>query len=288
MLSLVSSVRCFHIAMQYLRPWRPTFVELCLADEDSLCELRRLERSEVEKRAVVYITLRLVETISKTPSIKSHMELMHTLTSNRDYRVRVGKLSRRERPWTSGHGYDVRVALEVTGNIVWRPKDGQRECRGFAEVVDAVLREEAPPAEASPPHEPDDEEEEEYHEFADVAAQEAFIVDGLDVLGVAVGGQPRARSNSSSSTSSSSSSSAVEKDGCVPTAVVTSRPIAGASTEPLSGASVAHADVAGATGVQRQIDDMSGPWGPHFYFTYRRPGKTNKKGAWQAFCRYHS
>ena len=281
-----STCRCLHIALLYLKPWRPTFAQLCVLDVASLQKLHALAEAP-ERRAghadsdEDYVTLKVGEE-GNLPKLWPHMEFVQSLDLVSSWQVRIGELSQRECPFPYSDG-QVRVKWVSLASAVWR---------GTAQEMLAVrpgARPVNPDVRAEEDRVPDDLSEPEAEEEDDPCDLPADVVDFLCLQADGGGAGIQSNSSTSSSTStssregssqSSSSSTGSESESC-------DQDVALAPGQANAEADAARRQEAqAAVGAPRQVRPESGPWGPWFYMTVRR-GAQPDSGAWQALCKWH-
>ena len=116
-------VRATHIAVQYLRPWRPTFLEIKGASQEDVQLLQAIaDRKEDGSRdeADVYVNMEVVKS-SGEPLLHSATEFMKTLQADLVWRVCKGHLSLREVPFIGRAAiFRICFSCETESIMIWQ------------------------------------------------------------------------------------------------------------------------------------------------------------------------
>ena len=117
--------RVTHVACMYLRPWRPTFVELTPPSASQQDDLRNVfpDCRSCTAQQPVYLTMQMFPTASGAPPLHTFLGFLDTLDRSLQWSVAVMKLSDRMAPFPDSVGLVKVVVTSGTElHLVW---DGQ-------------------------------------------------------------------------------------------------------------------------------------------------------------------
>ena len=292
--------RVTHVALQYLRPYRATYVE---ARHASLGDAAVLQRFALNAEAVQdqdsFVTLQLAPENDDGGAMKvmSSTQFLESLNMDWVWDMHILKLSAREHPFPLSDGLVRARLLKEKHVTTWLGAEAERVRRRPLHH-----RLNPPGQEENAAHQSDheslrDEGEEENNDDGDSdgsmqtnhQSSDSGSVDTApdpldfpeDVLEHVLRGRPESQDGTSSSSSSSSSSDSSSRSS----GHGNGRPNHEQAPGGLAGE--APDAVEGRAALARQRRPESGPWGRGFYFTLKPPPHRGAAGAWQALCRYH-
>ena len=294
-------VRVLLVALQYLRPFRSTYIELEAAFERDKTVLENWTQEGVVAPPSTYVSLRVREAVGGRPTVITSLTFLRTLDLSKPWLVGSAELSSRERPFPNSSGL-VKVKLDgMQMSEFWKGEEMEPELikllkarahprqrrpsapgstlddSGMVDIDVGFAEDEFDNVEGAAGHE-DGQEASDYEAGAEPEGEPANELDlaSLEVdfpesmlayIEEAAAQQDRQdRLACSSSTSSTSSSTSLDEEP--------------QSTTSVRGGDVGHsADIPAQKRARRP---QSFEW-HHFSFTYR----AGPPSGWQILCRYH-
>ena len=122
-------IRILHIALQYLKPWRSTYIELEAATpRDRKC-IEDWAVLGVQAPASTYVTLALREAEGSRPTVISNLTFFRSLNLSQAWLVGAAQLSSRERPFPNSEGM-VKLKLDGMQTVCfWKGEEAEEECK---------------------------------------------------------------------------------------------------------------------------------------------------------------
>ena len=244
---------CTHIALHYLRPWRPSFLVTAL--EEPLDRLGDLTA----------ITI-----LAAGAQFMSAHEVIHGLDLQLTWDVSVGLLSTKAIPWPHSSGKARVEMLDEPPLAVWQGLQRERERRRRCADRGVPVPDVAEGEQEEPGTENIDEDVDEVLEY--LLADASSGSEDSDASG-------SSRSSQCSNSSSSSSSSSTDRNSNV-VAEAVQQQAQQAQQQPVLQAMQQEERQEGEA-LQRRVRPQSFDWGA-FRFTYKEPS------SYQATCRLHS
>ena len=132
------SHRCVFVALQYLKPWRPTFLEVTpFSDDDTLTLLKLFPTLPENLNADEALTMTVVADEQDGPLYLSALQFLKTLDAMKDWRMRVAWLADSEAPFVNSVGKFRMVVRARDSDVTWWT-DTTRHGSGDEDLLDIL------------------------------------------------------------------------------------------------------------------------------------------------------